>query len=329
MPAPEHIKELARKYLQGTISPEEEQELNAWYNAHPDGDILWDRDETGATVKQRLFTNIRQQFPDAALPAIGARNKRKLLWRTAAAAVVVLLVSATYLLFRDNPAPSIVQTPIPVDNTPQSYTRYIRLPDGSSVILHANSTLSYPPVFAGDTREISLNGEAYFDIAHDASRPFIIHTGKVKTTVLGTAFNIAAYPDGNQVVVSVDRGKVKVEAGEKLLAVLTQDQQVTYNIPGNNAIRQTLVSDTDAINWLKEDMSFDGTSFATIAGLLSKRYNAQISFKNPAMENCTIKAFFRGTESLEKVLERLALISNASYTRTKDNNIVIDGEGCK
>src|SRR5690606_2603405 len=69
------------------------------------------------------------------------------------------------------------------------------LPDGSTVLLNNNSSLDFPQQFTGDTREVILKGEAYFDIKPDASRPFIIHTGKVKTRVLGTAFNIRAYPE--------------------------------------------------------------------------------------------------------------------------------------
>jgi len=82
-------------------------------------------------------------------------------------------------------------SPKPPDHTIH-YNRYITLPDGSTVILHAGSKLDYPVSFNGNTREVNLIGEGYFDVQHDPARPFIIHTGHLKTTVLGTAFNIKA-----------------------------------------------------------------------------------------------------------------------------------------
>src|SRR5690606_2859673 len=89
--------------------------------------------------------------------------------------------------------------------------RLLHLPDGSTVIVGVGSKLNYPSSFDSlRTREVYLEGQAYFDIRHNPQKPFIIHTGKVATTVLGTSFNIKAWPEDQDITVTVTRGKVRV-----------------------------------------------------------------------------------------------------------------------
>src|SRR5688572_8298430 len=105
--------------------------------------------------------------------------------------------------------------------------QFLRLPDGSTVLLNEGSKLEYPITFSGDTREVFLQGEGYFDIQHNPSKPFVVKTANVTTTVLGTAFNVKAFPSEKHITVTVTRGKVKVSKDEKVLGVITHDQQIT------------------------------------------------------------------------------------------------------
>jgi ferric-dicitrate binding protein FerR (iron transport regulator) len=207
------------------------------------------------------------------------------------------------------------------------HSRYVTLPDGSKVVLHAGSHLEYPAAFSGTVREVTLSGEAYFDIQQDRSRGFVINTGSVRTTVLGTAFNIKAYPGSHQIVVSVTKGKVKVEDGPKMLAVLTPDQQIVYNIK-EATMAQRQVNALDQISWTREDMVFESVPFETIAASISKRYHVNITFSNEALKQCLVRASFSGTESLEEVLTVLCTVRNATFTIEDDQHITIDGKGC-
>jgi ferric-dicitrate binding protein FerR (iron transport regulator) len=119
-----------------------------------------------------------------------------------------------------------------------------------------------------------------------------------------------------------------VEKGTKLLAVLEPNHQVTYTIPSDLAKEQKVDANAVVTNWAKEDMVFDQTPFGDIASILSRRYGTTIRFKNPDTRSCKLKAYFNGTETLEKVLEQLCTISNAKYTRDSEGQIVIDGPGC-
>ncbi|MBX2921481.1 MAG: FecR domain-containing protein [Chitinophagaceae bacterium] len=206
------------------------------------------------------------------------------------------------------------------------YTRYITLPDGSSVVLHAGSKLEYPNKFTGKTREVALSGEAYFDVSHNPEQPFIIHTGKIKTTVLGTAFNIKS--DEKQVTVSVTRGKVRVEDETKVLAVLTPDQQVQYNVTEAAIAHHTVNASSIVTGWTKENMVFNGITFKEIGKILSQRYGVPVRFETEGLEKCKIRASFSGTEALDHVAAVLSAIRNGSFEQLPDGTIVFTGEGC-
>ena len=130
-------------------------------------------------------------------------------------------------------------------------------------------------------------------------------------------------------IVSVTRGKVKVEDESKVLAVLTPDQQVWYDVPEAKTAHQTVNANNIVTDWTKEDMVFDGISFEEIAGILSKRYGVAVQFKNEALTKCKVRASFSGTEKLQQVLGVLCGIRNGAYQRLADGTIVLDGEGCE
>ncbi|MBS1663724.1 MAG: FecR domain-containing protein [Bacteroidetes bacterium] len=288
------------------------------------------------------FQSSRERFNEvqsmemlkAALSAAPARPRpvRLFTWTrvAAAAAVIGVMVIGLYWLQSRNPQPTIAAaaTEQKSDSAAVAYTRQYRLPDSSIVTLHAGSHLEAPMAFSGSTREVSLTGEAYFDIAPDPAHPFIIHAGGVNTTVLGTAFNIKAYPSSQRVIVSVTNGKVKVEKETRLLAVLERDDQMTYSIPSGLAEEQKVDAASVVTGWTKQDMLFEKSSFADVADVLNRRYGATIEFRNQKLRSCMIKAYFNGTEPLAKVLEVLCIISNAHYTREDDGRIIIDGPGC-
>lgn len=258
-------------------------------------------------------------------------------WLAAASVVLALCFGVLYLWKVQRSEGRVKQLVSAVDaSKPTDYVRHLTLPDGSTVVLQAGSTLDYPQTFASDSRQVRLEGEAYFDIVHslDSSAgevdkiPFIIHTGKIRTVVLGTAFTIKAYPEQKNVVVSVTRGKVRVEDEQKVLAILTPDQQITYNNKGTFAS----IAHVDAVrtvDWAKADMEFDGVSFEKIAHTIEKRYGVEIVFENPDLKSCLIVSSFSGTETLVNVLETLCTVGNASFRAETAKKFVVDGSGCQ
>jgi ferric-dicitrate binding protein FerR (iron transport regulator) len=327
----EYFKAVLKRYEAGQSTPEEIRLVEKYLeilDKTPNpltGVSVTEKERVKQEIQAQLLFSIQEQ-PDAVpvIPLSRRYSPTKRWW--VAAAVFILLSTGAYFWYSHAVTPEITRViPPPATIEPLLYTRYLTLPDGSTVIVHAGSELSYPRSFSGNTREVTLKGEAYFDIRHNDHQPFIIHTGSVKTTVLGTAFNIKA--NDNKITVTVTRGKVKVEDTQKVLAILTPDHELVYDVI--KAIPESRNAPAkQSISWARQDMLFDGASFADIAERMGRRYQVSISFANDHIKQCPISATFNGTESLEEVLTVLCTARNASYTM-KNGNIVIDGKGCQ
>jgi len=248
---------------------------------------------------------------------------------TRVAAVLFIVACAGVMYFILSPAEpqSTAQIPPAATGHSSASHRFIQLPDGSTVLLNTNSTLQFPDSFAGKTREVVLSGEAFFDIDSDPSRPFIIHTGKVQTKVLGTAFNIRAYPDEEDVTVTVTKGKVRVDLENKTLGVITPNQQISVNKSSNAMVQQAVLADS-VITWKENDVVFDNVTFEEAAFVIEKRYNVQITFENPNLKKCRFHASFLNENDVNQVLTVLCDLNKATF-RINNSQVVISGEGCE
>ena len=324
----DRIQYLLENYLSQNCSLDEKKELNMLINSLEDEDLkaefraLWDNYTTEITLSdkdsQDILKNILSEKKNQHR-TLRKKTTRSVYLRTiSVAASLLLLISVGIYISKgitlNGSGPVVAKAVIVSPNQATSYIRNLTLPDGTTVILHTGSTLQFPKKFSGTTREVTLKGEAYFDVKHMASKPFIIHSGDVKTTVLGTAFNIKAWPGQKNVIVSVTRGKVRVENGAKVLAVLTVNQSVDYNLRNADAKQQTVNAEETVSNWTKQDMIFNRATFESIVQVLSQRYGKDITISNSELANTQITSSFSGTEPLENILETLCVInSNTQY----------------
>jgi ferric-dicitrate binding protein FerR (iron transport regulator) len=143
----------------------------------------------------------------------------QILYRSVAILFIPLLGLSAYFIAQTITLKSTQHIEIAEVFEAQGTQSRITLLDGSVVTLKDGSRLNLKNNFSGNTREITLEGEAFFEIAHNPKKPFIIHTGSVKTTVLGTSFSIKAIPGETSITVAVTEGKVKVEDGGKLSTI--------------------------------------------------------------------------------------------------------------
>ena len=330
---------LMQRYFARECTAEEKEELALLIDVAKNDELKsqlfdqWNIFSSSSMLSENKSELILQNIltPPVSEDVIYSKNKLsvfRILTLTAVAASVVILFSLGLFLQKsetiNNSSQKIVaKAPVISPQKQAPFTRNVTLPDGSVVVLHAGSTINYPPTFVGKTREIALVGEAYFDIKHDSKRPFIIHTGKVKTTVLGTAFDIKAWPNQKNVIVSVTRGKVRVENEQKVLAVLTINQQLNYDFQ-HAVTKQGKVNAEDMVNdWTRNEMNFDGVTLESIAQILSKRYGKNISISNMKLANTQIVSSFSGTESLESILDVLCTInSDAQFAVSADEVLI-------
>lgn len=324
-----YILELYHKYLSGRASKEEIDLLLRHYelfDSEPDGLELLSNLEK-VVIRDEIEAEISQRISASEKSGVFLNNKRT-LWITGLTVAASILIFFALSFFQD----TIKQTaaePVVSKLTREKENRLIRLPDGSTVIISPGSKLNYPSSFDGlSKREVYLDGQAYFDIKHNSLKPFVIYTGKLKTTVLGTAFNINAWADSDDITVTVARGKVKVEdINNNTLGVLTPNRQIKYDKVNTKSIEKAVQS-TEYLKWKEEeDLLLSDVSVAEAAELLEDRYKVKIAISDNQIKSKRFTTIVRKGEELDRILHSISEFNNASYNYDKDkNSVVIDAK---
>lgn len=261
--------------------------------------------------------------PEPETPLLSPRSRlRSILLNRWAAAVIGIIICISYLLYHPHPKPT--PTPIAIVH-PLPSDHCITLPDGTKVLLHQHAQLDFSTGFTTHSREVTLHGEAFFDIHRD-TRPFVVHTGSVRTTVLGTAFNIDAN-DQRRIVITVTKGKVRVENGRGEVSILRRNEQLSVD-SAHLHLQKTTVDAQTALTWKKTYWLFNDVPLHEAMEELSQRYHLSVVYTNPAAANCPVTASFTAGESVEAIIEVLAKINNMDYT-VDHGRVTIKGEGCQ
>jgi transmembrane sensor len=332
------FNELLERYLADVATVEERNELMAMIHAGSHDESV-DRRIQSMLSGGRADENMDPQRAREILKGIvacGGKSTRPVKrgeavsWRWyAAAAIALVLISTGWWLNRPEPARvSAITTVIPeAERAVFIGKQFVHLPDGSKVLLNQGSRLSYAPTFGEQDREVVLAGEGYFDVRHDAGKPFRVVTGSITTVVLGTSFNVKAYPDQQEVKVTVTRGKVQVNNETRLLGVITPDQQISVNTLTNDFVQRNVKAET-ATSWQSQYLILDDVSLEEAVKTIAAKYDVQIAISNVKLRTCRISATFLKGETLGQVLTVVSGVLQATYTIDASGNVTIDGKGC-
>lgn len=310
-----YFLELLHKYLKDEATNEEHQFLLSYYNLfQSDPDVLaLLSQEKKEELKSQMHTTIWQNISRAEQLV---ENVKPMSVRQIVAAAILLAICTIGIFFMRNESAKNETVVAKVNQ--QKINRLVRLPDGSTVIISSGSKLNYPSSFDGlARREVYLEGQAFFDIKHNASKPFIVHTGQLETTVLGTAFNIKAFLGDIDITVTVIRGKVKVSDQNKTLGILLPHQQIICNKQKANPTLKTVDTDT-YLDWKAQDLLFDDVTVAEAAELLEERFNVNITFSDQLIKSNRFTTTFLKGESLEQVLTSICEFNGAVYQYDKE-----------
>ena len=199
-----------------------------------------------------------------------------------------------------NPTDSTIAMVYNTIRIPRGAEYKLVLADGSQVWLNAESTITYPVAFQGETREVRLQGEAYFEIAKNKNQPFIVHTTQFDVQVTGTQFNVRAYP-GEMESATLAEGGIQLEKGGK-----------TYTLkPGQQAyleeeeVQVRKVNLESAIAWRYNAFSFEETPLEEIMNELARWYNIHVFYLNPKVKELHFTAWFRRNCTLQEVIDIL------------------------
>ena len=251
-------------------------------------------------------------------------------WKIAAVIMVMTLGYFSYYLFSKDF--SVADAKLNEMITQKGSRSKILLPDGTSVMLNADSRLTYDQSFSGSSREVTLSGEAFFDVMHDPSHPFIIHTQYATIKVLGTSFNVRNYKEEHLFETTLIRGKVEVSVkgesektivlhpNEKLSIALDSTSQDTSS--GETPLhhyRQILVSgitvrDSEIVetSWMNGQFSFVNKPLHEIVQELERQFDTRILIENDNVRNYRYTGVFDQSE-LENILEILKLSKPFDY----------------
>lgn len=154
----------------------------------------------------------------------------------------------------------------------------ITLADGTQVWLNAESSLKYPVAFAGNERKVEITGEAYFEVAHDASRPFAVSKGNVSVEVLGTHFNVSAYDDDPNLAVTLLQGSVKVTNGETKKILKPGEQELINGTNGNEQVKTGIDAD-EVLAWRNGNFAFSGLDMDGVMRQLRRWYDIEVQYE--------------------------------------------------
>ncbi len=245
------------------------------------------------------------------------RSRKMAISRVAAVFSGVLLVAGA-LFWRGGDSATVEYAEL---SNPGGMPQLHVLGDGSQVWLAAGSTLRCPEEFSHRGRAVELQGEAFFDVARDESRPFTIRTGAMETRVLGTSFKITAF-EGHEHEVSVATGKVSVSRKGKELALLTRGASVRHN-PDTGETNRIVIDPAGLESWKSGTMTFDELSIGLIARQLEARYGIEVEFADTAVAWRKVSGTVRPEEGIDKIMGMLGFVGKFQYSNLDDKHYTI------
>ena len=341
----EQIWVLATKYLSKEATEEEidqlmkilEQDEEAASLFHKMS-LIWNQPKNWSSSqsfdaerdKQQLFDRIRAEEKKAAQLPRPQQAFSHFLFKRLAAAIIFIAICATILIWqlRKEPAPANIVWEL--HENPRGKRTIQTLSDGTVVHLNADSRIKYVKFFHDNKREVFLEGEAYFEVAKNPEKPFLVHTKEISTKVLGTSFNVRAYQNEPDIKVSLLEGKVEISSPDQPGVIsksfLAPEEQYVFH---KEDTTYNICKDVDlskAIAWKENHLIIDNESLEDVVRKLEIWYGVTFEIESPAIKDCRLKANFEN-EPLNTVLRVLKLALDVTH-EYKENKIILSGEGC-
>lgn len=319
---------LMHKQLTGQASPEEQSQFQVWLEAdetHPGyfqkmaeiwaaAEMLDFRAEPETDAEWKELRKKVEAIPSAAKPA--ARVVRmSAAWRWAAAAAVILGVALWWLLGRGD---SGLTEPLHFAAA-NGKIENISLPDGTLVALNAGSSLDAQVGFGGRERRVKLSGEAFFQVQSDREKPFFVEAAGATVRVVGTKFNVRAYPSGTSVVTSVSEGKVEFFTNQQNKVQLTPGMEGILE-KNTKRISTRQVEASSIAAWQRGVLAFDNVPLVEALEVIGRHYNVSVKIEGDIGGKQLFSTF--ENEPLEEVAQTLELTYNLDFEVKNDTLFV-------
>lgn len=339
-----YYTDLITRYFSGETTEDELRLLSEWLKADVQNELLFTqfRKTWQMVEKQKIHSSLNLDQEWKAMQAKIAtsdsgkdhpakvisltQNKNHIpfsfrnTWKIAA--TVTILLAASFILYFN--ISKLRETTI----TAQTSNIVHVLPDGTVVSLHAGSQIKYASAFDSKIRKVKLKGEAYFEVAHDKSKPFIVSSGNACVEVLGTKFNVNSKTRSGNMEVVLTSGKVSVyyKTNPKENVLLDPGEKAVL-IPEQKQISKSANTDANYMAWKTRVLVFDNETLAQVVNTIQNVYQIPVKLANPALSECRVTASF-DNQSIGSVLQ---VIKETLDLQVKQNGkeIEISGNGCK
>lgn len=308
-------KDLLYHFFEGHASVEEMKSIKEWADASEENSKLLRRE-------RKLFNAIilsgrleRQ--------ATSQSKKKNRFFREfmKIASVIAITVGITLALFSIGEDKDVATVAMQTITVPAGQRVNLDLPDGTNVWLNAGTKMQYPVSFMKEKREVILDGEAYFEVAHNEKSPFIVRTHALDVEVLGTKFNVEAYSKRNIFEASLMQGKIRVKSpdSEKTSVVLLPHYKSTLR---DGKLVVSKIDDYNVYRWKEGLYCFKSKPFAQIMVDLERYYDLKIQVDKESIANVALTGKFRISDGLDYALRVLQKDVPFTYRRDKDNDVI-------
>lgn len=306
-------KALLQKYVEGRVTAKEVETVVNWLDADK-------KHVKEFMALHKLYDiSVLNPTPRASAPV----KKRTLLRRVTAeliraAAVILLLFGGKYLFDRTIRA----EEPLPCQTLyiPAGQRAQLILPDSTRVWLNARSRLVYPVNFGRNTREVELDGEAYFNVKPDTSSPFVVKTKTMDIQVLGTEFNVSAYSETQEFKIALLKGRVNLQPADRSRTSRMQPgEQIRYRAGRYTVSR---ITDFDYFRWKEGLLCFNNQTIDEIMEKLASYYDIRIETDEQPFLQEYYSGKFRAKDGVEQVLKVLQLEHRFTYTQDNESNVI-------
>ncbi|CAN5156386.1 DUF4974 domain-containing protein [soil metagenome] len=327
------IDDLIGKVLAGEATAEDQLRLNNWIGLSDENrqyveqiKIIFDRAASN-TVQlsfdtdaawNKVKTKLRKSREDGSAVAMRYSSRARVL-RIAASIFMLMVVGLfAYLSLNKSKAETFA---FAVDNKAAQDT----MPDGSTAFLNKRSSIIYEYTPGKKTRNVKLKGEGFFEVKHEAEKPFIIEAEEVLVRDIGTAFNVRAYPESDTIVVTVKSGEVQIYTLKDQGLNLQMGETGIYSKSLKQFTRLEKI-DTNILSYKTGVFSFTSTNLKSVIEKINEVYDVKITLDSPALDKCPLTVNFQG-DSIDTIVEVIAETLKLTVIRNGDQ-IVLKGTGC-
>jgi transmembrane sensor len=329
-----HIDNLIARYLTGEASKEENAQLEQWMNSSEENkkyfsDVQFAHDKTVSSHKvvkvnvEKAWENVKTQMrhvkrPNTASPTTTSFNFA--LWMRIAA-IVILTFGISFLLYKIN----ISKSRNPVSVASHNITLPYKLADSSEVFLNRNSKITYSSNFGKKQREVSLSGEAYFNVKHILNKPFIVEAEGTLVKDIGTSFNIKAYAGDSIVEVFVESGQVAFFTKDNPGILINKGEKGTFT-KATKTFHKIEETAQNILGYKNKVLVFQDAFLSEVVEKLNSIYQITLKINNEELMNCKITVTF-DNENIDAIVGIIAETLQLQLTKTADG-YMLDGKVC-